>query len=283
MQLMATDIGSRLRQAREQRGLSLGDIAATTKIPTMSLAAIERNDFGRLPAGVFRRAFVRTFATEVGLNADELVGEYRARFEPAPAAPPVPPEPAWRERLRAVQRRPVELIAIIGILIGGTLLLQQRQEPGEAPEGREMPAGVEAPAGPESQGDVVHANAAEADSQRSPLRLDLRTTGPCWISAASDGQRTVYRLMQPGESTAVEARRTISLRVGDAGRVEYSINGARGRLLGRNGEAVTIQITPDSLGSLYARPAGHVGVREPGRAGRLVRRRAPTVSTASRP
>ena len=175
MQLMATDIGSRLRQAREQRGLSLGDIAATTKIPAMSLAAIERNDFGRLPAGVFRRAFVRTFATEVGLNADELVGEYRARFEPAPAAPPVPSEPAWRERLRAVQRRPVGLIAIIGILIGWTLLLQQRPEPGGRWRGGRCRPGLRRPPARRARA------AASTPTRRKPIPSARRcgwTSGP---------------------------------------------------------------------------------------------------------
>jgi DNA-binding XRE family transcriptional regulator len=43
MDQMATDIGSRLRQARERRGLTLRDIATTTKISMTALAAIEDN------------------------------------------------------------------------------------------------------------------------------------------------------------------------------------------------------------------------------------------------
>ena len=78
---------------------------------------------------------------------------------------------------------------------------------------------------------------------------------PCWVSAVADGERVVYRLMQPGERTLVEARSAITLRVGDAGAVAYSINGATGRPLGRNGEAVTVRITNDNLGSLSAEPA----------------------------
>jgi hypothetical protein len=71
----------------------------------------------------------------------------------------------------------------------------------------------------------------------------------------ADGERVVYRLMQPGERTLVEARGAIRLRVGDAGNVAYSINGATGRPLGRNGEAVTVHITNENLGSLSAEPA----------------------------
>jgi hypothetical protein len=93
------------------------------------------------------------------------------------------------------------------------------------------------------------------------LRLEIRLKGPCWVSAVADGERVVYRLMQPGERTLVEARRLITLRVGDAGAVAYSINGATGRPLGRHGEAVTVRITNENRGSLSAEPASAIPAR----------------------
>ena len=62
------DFGSRLRAAREARGVSLRDIAAATKISVLVLEALERNDASRLPGGIFSRAFVRSYAKEVGLD-----------------------------------------------------------------------------------------------------------------------------------------------------------------------------------------------------------------------
>ena len=120
MDQIATDIGSLLRQARETRGLTLRDIATTTKISMAALGAIERNDFARLPGGVFRRAYVKAFAAEVGLNADELVREYRERFETEPPAePPVRHGAAWNHPLRLSNRFPTVSAAIAGILIFG--------------------------------------------------------------------------------------------------------------------------------------------------------------------
>jgi cytoskeletal protein RodZ len=75
------DIGNRLRVAREQRGLTLRQIADATKISMTALKAIERDDFSRLPGGIYKRAYVWMFAREVGLNADELARECRAHFE----------------------------------------------------------------------------------------------------------------------------------------------------------------------------------------------------------
>ena len=54
------DFGSRLRAARERRGVSLRQIATATKISVSALEALERNDLSRLPGGIFSRAFVRS-------------------------------------------------------------------------------------------------------------------------------------------------------------------------------------------------------------------------------
>src|SRR5205807_3195293 len=76
----AGDFGSRLRAARERRGLSLRQIAVATKISMSALEALERNDISRLPGGIFSRAFVRSYAVEVGLDPDATVQEFLAQF-----------------------------------------------------------------------------------------------------------------------------------------------------------------------------------------------------------
>ena len=68
-----TDFGKKLRHAREERGVSLRQIAAKTKITLAALEALERNDVSKLPGGIFSRSFVRTYAAEVGLDPDETV------------------------------------------------------------------------------------------------------------------------------------------------------------------------------------------------------------------
>ncbi|MGH9311882.1 MAG: helix-turn-helix domain-containing protein, partial [Vicinamibacterales bacterium] len=103
------DFGGKLRQARERRGVSLRQIAAATKISVGVLAALERNDLSKLPGGIFTRAFVRSYASEVGLDPDETIRDFMAEFPeegaggahpPAPSstapAPRVAPEPPRR-------------------------------------------------------------------------------------------------------------------------------------------------------------------------------------------
>jgi cytoskeleton protein RodZ len=74
------DFGGWLRDARERRGLSLRQISATTRVSVHALEALEQNDVGRLPGGIFARAFVRAYAGQVGLDPEEAVREFVQRF-----------------------------------------------------------------------------------------------------------------------------------------------------------------------------------------------------------
>lgn len=72
--------GDRLRRHRERRGISLASISASTKIAASLFAGLERGDCSRWPAGLYSRAYVRSYAEAVGLNADEAVEEFAALF-----------------------------------------------------------------------------------------------------------------------------------------------------------------------------------------------------------
>jgi cytoskeletal protein RodZ len=86
--IITGDIGGRLRRARLQRGLSLHDVAGRTKLSMSVLRAIERNDFDSLPGGIYRKAYLRSLAGEVGLDPKKIAADYDKEFEPvtAPAA-----------------------------------------------------------------------------------------------------------------------------------------------------------------------------------------------------
>ena len=74
------DFGSRMRRTREERGVSLRQIAEATKISVSALEALERNDISRLPGGIFSRAFVRSYAAEIGVDPEQTVREFLAQF-----------------------------------------------------------------------------------------------------------------------------------------------------------------------------------------------------------
>jgi len=68
--------GETLRRERELRGVDLRDIAEATNISLRFLQALEQDRMDVLPGGIFPKAFVRQYATYLGLDPDRLVAEY---------------------------------------------------------------------------------------------------------------------------------------------------------------------------------------------------------------
>ena len=74
-------IGQKLKAARENRGLSLGQIYDRTKIPTTNLEAIELGDAHQLPEPVYVAGFIKRYAECVGLNGQGLAEEFKNHVE----------------------------------------------------------------------------------------------------------------------------------------------------------------------------------------------------------
>jgi cytoskeletal protein RodZ len=83
--------GTRLRRERERRHVALSSIAEDTKISASLFEALERDDASRWPSGIFRRAFIRSYAAAIGLDPDAIAKEFLERFpDPAEMAPVEP-------------------------------------------------------------------------------------------------------------------------------------------------------------------------------------------------
>jgi transcriptional regulator with XRE-family HTH domain len=68
--------GPNLRRIRIQRGVSLEQIAAATKVSAALWAGLERNDLSRWPTGIYARAFIREYAHAIGVDAESTVDEF---------------------------------------------------------------------------------------------------------------------------------------------------------------------------------------------------------------
>jgi cytoskeleton protein RodZ len=81
---MPESFGTRLRQQREDKQIALTSIADATKIKLSLLEALERDDVSQWPSGIFRRAYLRTYAHMIGLDPDAALREF-VELHPEPA------------------------------------------------------------------------------------------------------------------------------------------------------------------------------------------------------
>lgn len=72
-----TELGKRLIEAREEKGMSLEDLQTVTKIQKRYLLAIEQGNYDIIPGKFYVRAFIKQYAEAVGLNPEQLFEEFR--------------------------------------------------------------------------------------------------------------------------------------------------------------------------------------------------------------
>ena len=100
------EIGDQLRETRMRNRIDIADVEAATKIRAKYLRALENEEWELLPGPTFVKTFLRTYADYLGLDARNLVEEYRARFE-RPAAQELTPFGTSLGGRRTRPRRPV--------------------------------------------------------------------------------------------------------------------------------------------------------------------------------
>jgi cytoskeletal protein RodZ len=111
------DIGASLAAARESRGLSLADAERLTCVRGKYLAALEQDQFDALPGRTYARAFLRTYASALGLDADKFVAAFE-ELVPEPedeTIAVVTPRRAPRIRLRHLLA--VGAVAAIAVIV----------------------------------------------------------------------------------------------------------------------------------------------------------------------
>ncbi|MEO7379255.1 MAG: RodZ domain-containing protein [Sphingomicrobium sp.] len=111
--------GERLRTAREAKGLSIEEIASTTRIPTRHLESIETGDWTKLPAPTYSIGFARNYATAIGLDRDEIgdqlrreMGNTRPVNQPAELFEPADPKRSMPKGLVLCALIALALVAI---------------------------------------------------------------------------------------------------------------------------------------------------------------------------
>jgi len=120
-------VGRYLQQERERKGLSLEAVSLVTRISPKNLEAIENDDFVSLPAPIFIRGFLKTYASFIGLEPYKVIALYETQtgIIGLPAAKGLQPEKRPPRRIWLLA------IPLLIVLMGGGLywLLSPQKAP----------------------------------------------------------------------------------------------------------------------------------------------------------
>src|SRR5688500_671699 len=149
-QLFGIPVGERLRTAREEKGMSLEDVARQTRIPIRHLEHIERGEWDALPAITYSVGFARSYANAVGLDGPALGAELREQLGGAPrgqmyAAPFYEPADPARVPPRSLA---IAALLFALLLVGAYLVWRSYALDESPPELVEAPAAAPSAAAP---------------------------------------------------------------------------------------------------------------------------------------
>ena len=257
---MAQTLGEKLRQAREARGISIGEVAEQTRISPLYIESIENDDYRPLPGGIFNKGFVKSYAKFVGIDEQEALQDYSRIIsqqedykgdEPKTYRPEVLTDDRSSSSLL-----PTIIIAIIilGLMTWGILaLVKYIQNTPAQPENANLT----------NSNSAVNTSIAEVTPTPSqvPSMADLKvefktSSAPIYLSSVSDGKRS-STLIKPDNPADFEPKE--SLRLGFAKSLsqfaQLTINGKEIKLPSQpanpNRIAIEFEINKDNIGQIW--------------------------------
>lgn len=250
-------IGETLTAARENAGLSVEQVAETTRIRRTLVQAIEDDDFSPCGGDFYARGHIRTIAATVGADPKPLLAAFDADhernsgpratevFESETGARPERRGPNWSAAMGA---------ALVLVLVYGVAQAVSGNS------GREPTAGLggTAAARPSSSGSPSAAatpstskgSSEVAQAPRDRVTVVLHAREVSWVQATTASGKELFQgNLRRGQVKTFTDRQRIKLVVGNAGAVTLTVNGTDVGTPGRLGQVARVQFTPQDPAS----------------------------------
>jgi cytoskeleton protein RodZ len=271
-------LGERLKRTRENRKITLEQVATATKISTRLLKALEEEKFDQLPGGIFNKGFVRSYARFLGVDEAQAIRDYveasgEAKQPPAAEDAELKAiadrKQKERERQRAQSKGvPWGLTAAVLLLAALTMAVwgfYSRERQDATRQHRNPPvAKTTAPAEhtaavPSSQPTLTDISQSSDASQPSvapasttsavadSFTVSVQANQDSWLTVTADGRQVFSDMLVAPAARSFQAQNQMQLRAGNAGGLEISFNGKKLSPAGDDGEVKTLTFGPSGL------------------------------------
>lgn len=253
---MDNGVGSKLREARTRRRLSMQDVEAATKIRGRYLQAIENEEWDQLPGDTYARAFIRTYGSFLGLDGDRLAEEQRQESgsaRPGERLPRVDPRPRRVTRRRG--RRggagvsPRLIAAVVSALVVAALVAIGLSTGGGS-GGGETGAGK----GAKRQAAGKKAQQGKQRAAFTGHTLKLHAKGEVWVCLLDGAGKPLVngRILLPGATEGPFRSGSFTLALGN-GAVTMTVDGQQAKT---PEPSSPIGLAVDSKGAVRELPEG---------------------------
>ena len=257
-------IGDLLRRERERQNLSIKDIEKATSIRALYIDAIEKGEYKTLPGEVYAKGFVRNYANYLELNANEIVNAFNEEMHPQEelqeSAGSSSAEEARQEqsaernrdeyrgpKITSLESYPMEkkshgirnalmVAAAVFVVAFAALIAFGGDEEPSAPAPR---AKTQTQQG-QKQTEAAPKPAADG------VEVKLSFTDRCWTEVVVDGKTEFEGTAEKGKVLTLKGKDKVRITAGNAGALNYSLNGKDMGAIGQKGEVVEKTFTKEN-------------------------------------
>jgi cytoskeleton protein RodZ len=204
-------VGERLRAAREAQGLTLEDIASSTRIPKRHLQTIEQGRYDGLPAPTYSTGFIKSWARQLGLDGRALAEEFRSELGllTSERTQPLPYEPADPRRTPPAGLALLALLVAIVVGLGYLYWRGTAEKPAEIAATASDQIAAPAPSAPAQTSPAVSVQVAPATTPpQATGPVVIGATGDVWIKISDSGKTLFMNTLHPGDHFEVPADAT---------------------------------------------------------------------------
>jgi cytoskeleton protein RodZ len=272
--------GERLRREREMRGITLQEIAESTKISRRHLESLEKEDFDSLPGGIFNKGFVRAYARYLGIDEEQAVADFSTASNEQPEPQdrfPLEihdqPDPTMNPR-RSSLPLILALLALLAVLAvfwarnrnrvpensdntaapttspsrtpATPSPVPPRETPSPSPEAA-TPAEQVSPSAATASPSQAQAFATKPPTPERTFSVVVIAKEDAWVQLKTDGRTVFSRTLRAGQQQSVRAGSRVELTTGNAGGVDVTFNGKALGAIGNESQVRTLTFTPAGL------------------------------------
>jgi len=258
---MSDSLGEKLRQAREERGISIADVAEQTRISPHYLEAIENDDYRTLPGGIFNKGFVKSYAKHVGIDEQEALQDYSRLQAPVMGQDAEPEVKTYKPEVltddhASASRLPriIGAVILLALITGGILFglnyLNKEQDRAASPT--PTPASES-----NSNSPAASPTPESAAPTMGSIKVEFKAVSePVSLSATNDGKLS-SSIVTPTTAATFEPKETLKLSYSRslAALVQLFINGKAISLpaapLSPKRNAIEFEINKDNIGQIW--------------------------------
>jgi cytoskeletal protein RodZ len=232
------NLGEYLKQLREEKKISVSQVAQTLKTKLETIHALEANDFEKIPAPTYVKGYLRSYANLLGIDADSLLMEYNRQFPQAkqPLVPPVHKIPNVNIDMMKVFKSKIFIFSTISIIILISLIIaivkishrKTKIHPAkkEIPEQTQQVQAKQEIIQKETQKTEEHTGATPKPNTpfSLPLSLSANAIDNVWIRVNADGKTIFEGVLQKSDKENWQAQSEFKLRVGNPSKLNLSVN-----------------------------------------------------------